>query len=159
VRGDDMDVINLIKNVQNEVSGLTIIWDLKYSSSFLTIEKNADEYLEIALDIFGSNDLDSFEKEIFIYAIQNCTFDKFKYFLYELALKYNAGAIEEYFVKKCFFPMDWNHVVIENYKDNVIINALRKCLERSDISMNFRSTILNTLSGRSWKEYQRNSRE
>jgi hypothetical protein len=156
VHGDDMGskdkLIELVKNASQE-KRYTIAWDYKYSESFVELEKHSYELLDITLELLENDGLNSTQKGIVIYAIQNIEFEKFKYFLRDLAISYSEGKIDENLVDHCFFPRDdWSHLVIRNYKDPIIREALKICAKSDRIGPYFRNFIRLVLRGKVWEK-------
>jgi len=146
-------IIKLIRNVPQEV-GLTIVWDFKSSNSFLELEECSSNLLDIAIELLESDELNSIEKQIITYAIQDVDFGKFKFFLRDLAISFVNGKIDECFVSYCFFPEDWSYRVIENYKDPIIREAFNICLKSSRTSSSLKRYIKLAKRGKLWKNVQ-----
>jgi hypothetical protein len=144
---DKNEFIELIKNVPKETN-LTIIWDLKYSESFLRLENLSDDLSIIAVDLLKGNELDDLEKDIVIYALQNIPIEKYKYFLLKLSENYIEGSIMDHFVDVSLFPRGWRNDVIDNYKDTIIIEVFQNCLKQKKINHQLRTRIKSVMSGK-----------
>jgi len=149
-------ILELIKNVPNEIS-ITIVWDYKYSNSFIKLEEYSYKLLGFAINLFENDELNLNEKQIIAYAIQNVEIGIYKYFLKDLAISFNNGNIEEYLVDHCLFPRDnWGHMVIKYYRDPIIREALNIILESNESSPQLKNLVQLTLKGTLWQNMRAN---
>lgn len=119
---------------------------LKRTESFLELEKYSDELLEYALYLFQDEILTSDEKKIVAYVLINTNFNKYKYFLLDLAPLFVEEKIDEYLGRFCFFPGTVGNRASSNLYDPVIREALEIYIKSDKITDETRASIINDLN-------------
>jgi hypothetical protein len=106
---------------------------LKGTESFLELEKYSDELLKYALDLFQDGTVTFEEREIVAYVLLGTDFDKYKYFLRDLAPLFVEGKIDDGLAGFCFYPGIQGYGAYRNIKnpdnDPIIDPVIREALE------------------------------
>jgi hypothetical protein len=158
--GGEMNIIELVKQAEKDIVDLTVTYDLLKSPAFLTLQENAEHMVDEVLPLLIGQEINITGKRILIFSLQKTvSFEKYKYFLLNLANYYHEEEISELVVQQAFFPNDWNFDVIKNYKDPIIQKALKKCLTKNSMGETFKEDIKETLNGSALRIIRKNAKD
>ena len=118
---------------------------LRRSESFLELEKHSNELLEYALELFQDKTLTSREQWIAGYALLSADFEKYKYFLRDVAILFIDGRMDDLIVGFLFFPGEPDVNGARNLQDPIIREALEIYIKSNEVSAALRASIIDDL--------------
>ena len=145
----------LLEKAEKDLYNYAAPWELMESEFCKDIKEISNIYLQECILILEDINISVLKKHILVNILNwEVDFTWYKKFLYELSKEYERNKIDDEIIIDSFINSYSNYIIVKNYKDKIIKNAIDTCLSKKNITSNMKSFFTDLKTGATWRNYR-----